>query len=460
MTNLGPRAGGPSRRRTFTPAEKLELLAGYEQAAADKNGGAYLRENGLYSSQMTEWRKLRDAGALEGKSAGSRIGKLSAEQLEIARLRRQLEVSEGQRKKTEEALEINGKTLGVLRERHQRIAGRTEVHEEMKAAYHRLLAVQIPSRKAATLIGVSRTTMNRKPVPPRSLPRAAPPNKLSDAERAEILSVLNSPACVDLAPMQIYAKLLDEGTYIGSLSTFYRVLNENRLVKERRRLATHKPRTIPELVATAPGQVFSWDITKLSGPVKGKYYDCYLMLDIYSRYIVGAHVHATESGELAVEMMKEIFGVHGIPLVVHADRGTSMTSKTVAALLSDLEVTRSHSRPRVSNDNPFSESLFKTMKYAPVFPERFTSLGEARVFIGDFVQWYNHDHQHSGLGLHTPANMHFGLADLLAAKRTQTLAAARARHPERFSTTNDPKILAMPEAAWINNPQQRTSLAA
>lgn len=330
----------------------------------------------------------------------------------------------------------------------------------MKAAYHRLLAVQIPSRKAATLIGVSRTTMNRKPVPPRSLPRAAPPNKLSDAERAEILSVLNSPACVDLAPMQIYAKLLDEGTYIGSLSTFYRVLNENRLVKERRRLATHKPRTIPELVATAPGQVFSWDITKLSGPVKGKYYDCYLMLDIYSRYIVGAHVHATESGELAVEMMKEIFGVHGIPLVVHADRGTSMTSKTVAALLSDLEVTRSHSRPRVSNDNPFSESLFKTMKYAPVFPERFTSLGEARVFIGDFVQWYNHDHQHSGLGLHTPANMHFGLADLLAAKRTQTLAAARARHPERFSTTNDPKILAMPEAAWINNPQQRTSLAA
>lgn len=330
----------------------------------------------------------------------------------------------------------------------------------MKAAYQRLLDIKIPQRKAAVIAGVSRTTMNRKPSKPQDTPRPAPPNKLSHVERAAILSALNSPEWVDMAPMQVYAKLLDEGQYLGSLSSFYRVLNENRLVKERRRLARHKPRAIPELEANAPGEVYSWDITKLAGPVKGKYFDCYLMVDIYSRYIVGAHVHATESGQLAVEMMKEIFGVHGIPLVVHADRGTSMTSKTVAALLSDLEVTRSHSRPRVSNDNPYSESLFKTLKYAPQFPERFSSLSDARLFISEFVQWYNHAHQHSGIGLHTPADVHFGLADSIAAKRSQTLEAARARHPERFSTSQDPKILAMPEAAWINNPKDRAVQAA
>lgn len=330
----------------------------------------------------------------------------------------------------------------------------------MKRAYHQLLDIRIPQRHAADMVGVSRTTMNRKPVAPQDAPRPAPPNKLTHAERAAILDALNSAEWVDLAPMQVYAKLLDEGRYLGSLSTFYRVLNENRLVKERRRLAKHKPRAIPELEATAPGHVLSWDITKLAGPVKGKYFDCYVMVDIYSRYIVGAHVHAHESGQLAVEMMKEIFGVHGIPLVVHADRGTSMTSKTVAALLSDLEVTRSHSRPRVSNDNPYSESLFKSLKYAPRFPERFSSLSDARSFISEFVQWYNHDHQHSGIGLHTPADVHFGLADAVAAQRSQTLAAARARYPERFSTSRDPKILAMPEAVWINNPMDRAVQAA
>lgn len=243
------------------------------------------------------------------------------------------------------------------------------------------------------------------------------------------LAVLNSPEFVDLAPQQIYAKLLDQGIYLGSVSTFYRVLEENQQVKERRVMAKHPPRAIPELVATAPGQVLSWDITKLAGPVKGTYFDCYLMIDIYSWFIVGAHVHATESAVLAVEMMKEIFGIHGVPQVVHADRGTSMTSKTVAALLSDLEVTRSHSRPRVSNDNPYSESLFKTMKYGPTFPERFASLGDARAFISEFVDWYNHHHQHSGIGFHTPANLHYGFADSVARKRSQTLAAARARHP-------------------------------
>ncbi len=328
------------------------------------------------------------------------------------------------------------------------------------ASYRELLAAGTPSRQAAALTGISRTTAHRKPAPPREREPAVPPNKLSAAERAEILSALNAPEFVDLAPAQVYTKLLDAGTYLGSLSTFYRVLEENKQVKERRRLATHPPRAVPELVATAPGQVLSWDITKFPGPVKGKYYDCYLMVDIHSRFIVGAHVHATESGVLAVEMMKEIFGIHGIPHVVHADRGTSMTSKTVAALLSDLEVTRSHSRPRVSNDNPYSESLFKTMKYGPTFPERFASLGDARAFISEFVDWYNHHHQHSGIGYHTPANVHYGLAEDVAKQRSAILAAARAKNPQRFSTTTDPKILALPGPAWINKPQEMTEKEA
>ena len=264
-------------------------------------------------------------------------------------------------------------------------------------AYHELIVLAVPTREPAALMGLSRTTIYRKPAAPQDRESVGtPPNKLSHAERAEILAALNSAQFVDLAPLQVYAKLLDAGIYLGSVSTFYRVLQENRQVKERRALARHPARAIPELVATALGQVLSWDITKLAGPVKGKYFDCYLMIDIHSRFIVGAHVHASESAVLAVEMMKEIFGIHGIAQVVHADRGTSMTSKTVAALLSDLEVTRSHSRLWVSNDNPYSESLFKTMKYGPAFPERFGSLGEARAFLSGFVDWYNHAHQHSG----------------------------------------------------------------
>ena len=211
-------------------------------------------------------------------------------------------------------------------------------------------------------------------------------------------------------------------------------VGENALVAERRRLARHPAKVCPELVATAPQQVYSWDITKLAGPVKGTYFDAYVTIDVYSRYIVGAHVRTHESGLLAKELMEQIFAVHGVPQVVHADRGTSMTSKTVAVLLADLEVTRSHSRPRVSNDNPYSESLFKTLKYGPDFPERFGSLWEARQFMDTFTNWYNHEHRHTGIGLHTPADVHFGLATDKAADRRAVLADARARHPHRFGT--------------------------
>lgn len=323
----------------------------------------------------------------------------------------------------------------------------------------------VPTRQAALLTGLVRSTAIRHgkaaaAPTPAVAPHPAPDplNKLTVSERRRILEVLTSTRFVDMAPLRIYAHLLDEGLYLCSVSTMYRVLAENKQVKERRRLARHPAKVCPELVATAPRQVYSWDITKLAGPVKGTYFDAYVMIDIYSRFIVGVHVHAHESGVLAKELMEQIFSVHGIPQVVHADRGTSMTSKTVAALLADLEVTRSHSRPRVSNDNPYSESLFKTLKYGPEFPERFGSLLEARQFMDTFTQWYNHEHRHTGIGLHTPADVHFGLAAAKAADRRVVLAEARARHPHRFGgITTAPKVLDLPDTVWINRPADHTS---
>ena len=329
----------------------------------------------------------------------------------------------------------------------------------MMQAYQDLTSHGVSTRAAAKLTGVPRSTATYTPRATTAGVRAAPVNKLSAAERSTVMATLTHPRFVDLPPVQVFAQLLDEDTYYCSISTMYRVLRENKLVRDRRRLATHPARAIPELVATAPGQVFTWDITKLAGPVKGRYFDCYVMIDIFSRYIVAAQVHTYETAVLAQEMLREAFTIHGTPQVVHADRGTSMTSKTVAALLADLEITRSHSRPSVSNDNPYSEAWFKTLKFAPVFPDRFASIGHAREFINDFVDGYNHTHRHSGIGLNTPADVHYGLAAAKAAQRSRTLATARQRTPQRFTTTTDPKILTIPQTAWINQPEA-TPIAA
>jgi putative transposase len=320
-------------------------------------------------------------------------------------------------------------------------------------AYKYLTQVGVTTREAAQLTGVPRSSATRAPNPaPVRRARLAPVNKLSDNERTHVVDTLNSDQFVDKPPLQVFAHLLGQGTYLCSPRTMYRVLHENKQVKERRRLATHPARAIPELVATRPGEVYTWDITKLAGPIKGTWYDAYVMIDIFSRYIIGAIVHTIETAILAEEMMREVFNIHGTPKIVHADRGTSMTSKTVAALLANLEVTRSHSRPRVSNDNPYSEAWFKTLKYAPTFPDRFGSLTDARQFMASFVHWYNHEHHHTGIGLHTPAEVHYNLTEQTRTTRTTTLAAARARNPERFTTTGEPKILATPQAAWINQP--------
>lgn len=323
-------------------------------------------------------------------------------------------------------------------------------------AWKDLRTNNIATRQAATLTGMHRSTATRRAAPkpaPRDPVPAVPVNKLSAAESARVLAELNSDRFVDSAPMQVWATLLDEGTYLCSVSTMYRILGANSQVKERRRLARHHKSVCPELVATAPRQVYCWDITKLAGPAKGIYYDAYVMIDIYSRYIVGVHVHARECGVLAKELMEQIFGTYGIPHVVHADRGTSMTSNSVAGLLAELGVTRSHSRPRVSNDNPYSESWFKTLKYAPDFPQRFQSIHHARDFMDEFVGWYNHEHRHSGIGLHTPADVFYGLADDKDTKRRAVLAAARARHRHRFTGDTAPTIIDLPENASINPPK-------
>ena len=250
--------------------------------------------------------------------------------------------------------------------------------------------------------------------------------------------------------------LLDEGVYLCSIRTMYRLLAAAGQIGDRRRQATHPPRVRPELVADGPGQVWTWDITKLKGPAKGVYFDLYVMLDIYSRYIVHWEIWPTENGELAKRFIENAIIRNGgaVPNTIHADRGTSMTSKTVTQFLAELKIDQSHSRPRVSNDNPYSEANFKTLKYCPAFPERFGSIQHARDFCDVFVEYYNHEHRHSGIGLHTPASVHFGTAHQIQEQRAQVLEAAYAAHPERFRRMPVPP--ALPEKAWINEPRPST----
>jgi putative transposase len=268
-----------------------------------------------------------------------------------------------------------------------------------------------------------------------------------------VVDVLDSEEFCDLAPRQVWARLLDAGTYLCSVPMMYRLLAERHEVRERRRQARHPATVKPELVATQPNEVWSWDITKLRGPYKWNWFHLYVILDVFSRYAVGWTVAPRESARLAEDLITECCTVEGITrgqLTVHADRGTSMTSKTVALLLADLGITKSHSRPHVSNDNPFSESQFKTLKYAPTFPERFANINHARSFTDGFLAHYNHEHRHSGLGLMTPADVHHGNAEAVIAARQSILDDFYLRHPERFRKPPHPPQL--PEAVWINKP--------
>jgi len=307
-------------------------------------------------------------------------------------------------------------------------------------------------------LGISRATLYRRRRPPTSKPTAVrprPPRALSDAERQAVRDVLHAPRFVDLAPAEVVATLLDEGTYLASERTMYRILAEGGQTGERRNQLTHPRHARPELLATQPNELWSWDITKLLGPATWTYYYLYVILDVFSRYVVGWTVAHAEQAALAERLLAATCAKQQITsgqLTVHADRGSSMTSKPVAFLLADLGVTKTHSRPHVSNDNPYSESQFKTLKYRPGFPARFGSIHDARTFCQQFFGWYNREHRHSGIAMMTPQAIHYGHAAQLHQARAQVLVAAYAAHPERF-VRRPPVPRPMSTAVWINPPQ-------
>jgi len=295
----------------------------------------------------------------------------------------------------------------------------------------------------------------RGPVHGPPAPRPAPANALTPAERERVLVLLRGPAYRDLAVAQVWAMLLDDGRYLCSESTMHRLLREAGENRDRRRQRTHPAKTKPHLVARAPLQVWSWDITKLPGPARGVYFDCYVVIDIFSRYIVGWTVAACEDSTIARALIADAVARHGVgrdQLTLHADRGTSMTSKTVAQLLEDLGITRTHSRPHVSDDNPYIEAHFKTLKYCPAWPGHFDNLDDARAWCDEFFDYYNHVHRHRALGLHTPASVHYDTATEIRAQRAVTLNAAYAANPARFATQPAPP--ALPTIAWINEPEE------
>jgi len=322
--------------------------------------------------------------------------------------------------------------------------------------------------QACHAIGASRASLYRRrnpPAPRPPTPRRASDRALSDHERAAVLEQLHSPRFVDASPAEVWATLLDEGTYLASERTMYRILaSEHGGVRERRAQLEHPAYAKPELLAQQPNEVWSWDISKLKGPAKWTYYYLYVILDVYSRYAVGWTVQHAENGRLAKALIAQACEQQNIAreqLTVHADRGSAMTSKPVAFLLADLGVLKSHNRPYTSTDNPYSEAQFKTLKYRPGFPARFDSIDHARAFCRDFFGWYHHAHRHAGIGLMTPHTVHHGHAQAVHAARRVVLNAAYTATPERFVgfVNAAPTPPAMPAAAWINKPDSEEPAA-
>jgi transposase InsO family protein len=313
-------------------------------------------------------------------------------------------------------------------------------------------------------LGVSRATVHRKrerlTAPPAvTCPRPRPVRALTVPQQQTVLDLLHAPRFADQAPAEIYATLLDEGVYRCSIRTMYRILDRNDEVRERRQQLRHPVYQKPELLAEKPNEVWSWDITKLMGPTKWSYFYLYVILDIFSRRVVGWCVADAESAALFQPLFDDAMVKHNVrpgQLTLHADRGGPMKAKATAFLLADLGVTRSHNRPHTSNDNPFSESHFKTLKYQPRFPQRFGCIEDARSFCRQFFDWYNQDHHHAGIGLMTPDQVHYGQTDAVHAARQQTLDQAFRENPERF-VKKAPTPPAKPTAAWINPPTPKST---
>jgi len=325
------------------------------------------------------------------------------------------------------------------------------------------LANSVGMVKACQVLAIPRSSLYRsrlgvagKPEPPAS-PKIG--RALSQSERVSVCQVLDSPRFQDQAPQEVYATLIDEGQYLCSVRTMYRILADNTQVRERRNQLHHPDYVKPELLATRPNQLWSWDITKLLGPAKWTYFYLYVIMDVFSRYVVGWLIAEQEATSLAEALIAATCLRQNIlpgQLTVHADRGSSMTSKGVAFLMADLGVTKTHSRPHVSNDNPFSEAQFKTLKYRPDYPVRFGCLPNAREWAKDFFLWYNAEHHHNGLGLLTPADVHFGRSQAILAQRQLVLSSAYQKHPERF-VKGQPTPPQLPQAVWINPPKPTAS---
>jgi putative transposase len=320
------------------------------------------------------------------------------------------------------------------------------------------ISPQTGMKAACEALSFPRATFYRstqdKRLEPRQRPK--PPLALTTEERQSVLNVLYSDRFCDDAPHQVYAKLLDDGVYLCSIRTMYRLLTDQHgCVRERRKHVQRPHYVKPELLATGPNQVWSWDITKLKGPAKWTYFYLYVILDIFSRYVVGWMIAHREQAALAKRLIGDSCEKQKISrdqLTLHADRGSSMHSKDVAYLLADLGVTKTHSRPHVSNDNPYSESQFKTLKYCPQFPEKFGSIQDARSFCRSFFDWYNKEHRHSAIGLMTTEQVHYGLAEEIYESRSQVLQQAFGHNPNRFKGKL-PKPNPLPKAAWINKPE-------
>lgn len=324
------------------------------------------------------------------------------------------------------------------------------------------LAIQIGVKHACEVLNVPRSRVYRQRQPKAEpLPRPRPVHALSNDERAQVRATLNSPRFMDCAPRQVYAALLDQGDYLCHWRTMYRILSTHDEVHERRLIRRHPSYKKPELLAQHPNQVWSWDITWLRGEAKWIHYPLYTVLDIFSRYVVGWMIAQVESSELARQLIAETAGKQGIrpeQLTLHADNGSPMKGKPLSQLLLDLAITRSHSRPHTSDDNPFSEAQFKTMKYRPDYPQRFASIAAARQWARCFFDWYNNDHYHSGLNLMTPVSVHYGQADAVQQQRQSVMSAAFQAYPERFRR-GLPSVKGAPTAVYINPPTQAENLA-
>ena len=453
-----PEVSEKAKRRRFSAEYKLRIVREADACKGDGDVAALLRREGLYSSHLSSWRPAtgrdRQGGIDVEKARSEGEGRGSTDQGARAR-ERPTPAPAGSggndARDPKKSLRAPGDPPEPDRRRRERLIVAAEE-----------LAGRIgQTAEACEALGVSRSTLYRRRRPVTSKPkrRPRPQRALDTTERERVLSALHCERFVDKAPAQVWATLLDEGIYHCSIRTMYRILSEHGEVRERRNQLRHPNYQKPELVAEAPNQVWSWDITKLRGPVKWTYFYLYVILDIFSRYVTGWMLARRESAELARRLISESClkqNIEADQLTIHADRGSSMRSKSVALLLADLGITKTHSRPYVSNDNPYSESQFKTMKYCPEFPSRFGCLEDGRLFCGGFFDYYNNAHRHSGLGLMTPAAVHYGRADELNAARRQVLLEAHRAHPERFvHGTPQPPVL--PRQVWINPPPEKTT---